>query len=33
VTLAIAQVLYMAGSVCFFVGTLMLFGQAQGWWS
>lgn len=28
---AIAQVLYMAGSIAFFVGTALLFAQERGW--
>lgn len=28
---AVAQVLYMAGSIAFFVGTLLLFAQERGW--
>ncbi len=27
-----ASVFYMTGSVCFFVGTLLLLGQHLGWW-
>ncbi len=32
-TYIVASALYMAGSVCFFVGTLALLGQRLGWWA
>jgi hypothetical protein len=28
----VAMVLYLIGSACFFVGTIMMFGERMGWW-